>query len=94
MIVIKLEMWPHGDEHRKYDLGRAYVWNRGDVSDPNRANYGIAVARKSAIRSPYRDVVTGGKASRTGKVDDYPRLSYSVWRLIIRALTSCFPEEQ
>ena len=31
---------------------------------------------------------------REGAVLDYPRKSYNVWRLVIRALLSAFPEEK
>lgn len=30
---------------------------------------------------------------RLGEVQNYPRLAYNMWRLVIRALRSCFPEE-
>lgn len=92
MIVIKLEMWPGGDEARKYDLGRAFIWNDGRVADPRRGDYGVAIQRRGYTGS-WVDVVRGQKAQRRGEVKDYPRLAYPVWRLIIRALRSAFPEE-
>lgn len=50
----------------------------------------------SAHRAEHLRVAARGrpKAARTGHVGDYPRLSYNVWRLIIRALRSAFPEEK
>ncbi len=92
MIVVKLELWPLGDESRRRELGRTYVWNDGRSANPKRGDYGVAVARRGHA-GPWRDVVRGSKAQRRGAVTDYPRLSYSVWRLIIRALKSAFPEE-
>lgn len=93
MIVVKVEMWPGGSETRRWELGRTYIWNDGKSRDPHRGDYGVAVARKNAIEAPYPEIVTGRKSARTGVVRDYPRLSYNVWRLIIRALKSAFPEE-
>ena len=86
MIVIKLEMWPRGDESKKYPLGQAYVWNDGTVSDRSRGNYGVAVCRKVSTDRL--------KPLRRGEVSNYPRLSYNIWRLILRALMSAFPEER
>ena len=37
---------------------------------------------------------TKDKVQREGEVRDYPRQSYSVWRLVQRALRSAFPEEK
>lgn len=31
---------------------------------------------------------------RTGRVENFPRQSYSIWRLVFRALLSAFPEEK
>lgn len=92
MIVIKLEMWPGGDESEMYPLGRAYIDNISpDYSDPRRGDYRVRICRKGHYN--YMSV-SRGKYLRRGEVHDYPRLSYSVWRLIIRALRAAFPEER
>lgn len=92
MIVVKLEMWPKGNEEKKYDLGRMYIANTGGSVE--RGDYVAAVCRKGTTDVPEPVHRRGVKASRTGEVKDYPRISYNVWRLIIRAAKSCFPEEK
>jgi hypothetical protein len=85
VIVVKLEMWPFGDETKAYPLGRTYIWNTGS-GGTKIGNYAAAVCKKGSVDR--------SKPLRTGFVDEYPRLSYNVWRLIIRALKSAFPEEK
>jgi len=36
----------------------------------------------------------GAKPTRIGFVRNYPRRSYVVWRLVMRCLRACFPEEK
>lgn len=91
MIVIKLEMWPKGDESKAYTLGRTYLWNDG-TGGIKRRNYEVAVRRKG------QEVLRVGQhprdgALRQGTVRDYPAPSYNIWRLVIRALKDAFPEE-
>lgn len=84
MIVLKLEL--HSARTGKVtELGRTVIFNEGDSATPKRGNYGVAVCRKGS--TDWR------KPLRTGSVKDYPRLSYNVWRLVVRALRSAFPEE-
>lgn len=88
-------MWPLGDASRKYELGRTYIYNVGG----NRAHgdYQVRVCRKNAKKNydiAPRQIVEGGSGfARTGSVVNYPRKSYNVWRLVLRALRNCFPEE-
>jgi len=73
-------------------LGQMHIWNRGVGTDPALGNYGVAVCRKGCF-----DVKPGHippKPLREGDVRDYPRLSYNVWRLVMRSLKSAFPEEK
>jgi len=83
MIVIKIELWPLGFESRKKELGRMHIINKGSGS-LIRGDYGVKVMRRG----------TKDKVQRTGEVTSYPRESYSVWRLVMRALKSAFPEEK
>jgi hypothetical protein len=74
-------------------LGRMYIWNKGRESAKNnkagRYNYGVAVCRKGQHNHSFRKA----KMTRTGNVDNYPSEALNVWRLIVRALLSAFPEE-
>jgi hypothetical protein len=92
MIVVKLEMWPHGDETKKRELGRTYIFNDGTGS-VTRGNYEARVCRKNKFEVKTEDLRPGTGFARKGQVTNYPRMSYNVWRLILRALRSCFPEE-
>ncbi len=82
MIVIKIELWPMGFESRKRELGRMLIRNRGGTQ--KRGDYGVQVLRKGST----------SKALRECRVEDYPRESYNIWRLIYRALKGTFPEEK
>jgi hypothetical protein len=91
MIVLKLEMWPHGNEDKKYEIGRTYIYNSGGTN--KRGDYEARVCRKGKPDFKLDDLRSGKGFARRGSITDYPRLSYNVWRLIIRALKACFPEE-
>lgn len=92
MIVVKIEMWPGGDEEGAYELGRSYIRNRGDnPRHPHRGNYEIKVCRKGHTEFKGWSAI---KASRQGEVFNWPRLSYNIWRLVLRALMDAFPEER
>lgn len=67
-------------------LGVAFLSNDGKGTR-ERGNYDVRVMRKG-VESPL------GKATREGRVEDYPRLAYSVWRLVARGLHAAFPEER
>ena len=92
MIVVKLELWPRGDESKKSEIGRTYINNIGGSN--NIGNYKVRVMKKRQENVPPKEVFRNQKGIlRTSTVYNYPRLSYNVWRLIIRALKSSFPEE-
>lgn len=94
MIVVKLELWPGGDASRSHEIGRTYINNVGGAG--KRGDYDVRVMRKDygPDTVSMRNVFADGKGiARKGHVSNYPRLSYNVWRLIVRALLSAFPEE-
>jgi hypothetical protein len=100
MIVVKIEMWPSGNESHAREIGRTYIANVGGTAE--RGDYRVAVCRRNSIARPrelYADqnapahTAQYPKATRTARVEGYPRLSYNVWRLILRSLRACFPEE-
>lgn len=91
MIVVKTEMWPGGDESKKYDLGRTYIYNSG--GDNKKGDYQVRVCRKGDYAPSKEKIIDGKGCTRTGEVFKYPRLAYNMWRLVIRSLLSAFPEE-
>ena len=91
MIVVKIEL--HSAITGKVEeIGRTIIHNVGTTKDGKRGWYKVAVGRKKADTFNSAEVLMN--PIRTGEVDDYPRLSYNVWRLVIRSLLSAFPEER
>ena len=84
MIVVKIELWPGGSFEKRRPLGRMYITNSGRrVNETNgkRADYGVRLMRKSAAGY-------GAVPAREGIVLDHARNSYSIWKLVARALRS------
>lgn len=91
MLVVKIEVHSAIDG-RVEEIGRTYIANDG-TGTPARGNYNVAVCRRGNTGIP--ETIGGMEAAvRTGRVLDYHRNSYNVWRLISRALIAAFPEEQ
>lgn len=93
MIVVKIELWPFGNEARKSEIGRMYIANDGSGSAVD-GSYDVAVCRRGSTAVPKHINPEGPKATRTGRVCGYPRQAYNVWRLIARSVLASFPEEQ
>lgn len=75
MIVVKVEMWPHGDESRKYRLGEMRIANDGTGSQGTGS---------------YDAVMLGKRGRRLGrtpvKIAGFPRLRKDVWHLVALVL--------
>jgi hypothetical protein len=93
VIVVTIEMWPGGDKSRKHELGRTYVFNDA-AGTASRGNYEVRVCRKGSFDADPREIVEGTGFTRKGRVDNWPRKSYNIWRLVLRCLQSAFPEEK
>lgn len=96
MICVKIELWPHGDEERKSEIGRMFIANVGGTVE--RGEYVAAVCRRGTTEPPntFGGTPSGyyrGRATRTANVHRYPRLAYNVWRLVLRSLVNAFPED-
>lgn len=87
MIVVTIDLHSAVTLQKK-TLGKMVIANIGGSRE--RGEYDVWVARKGGT---VQEVLRGKKIARTGRVLDYPRLSYNVWRLVCRALKSAFPEE-
>lgn len=85
VLAIKIELWPHGSEEDAEEIGRMYIANDG-TGTLKRGNYDVEVCRRGTTKRPS----DGGTATRTGRVEDYPRQSYNVWELVKRALNNAF----
>jgi hypothetical protein len=93
MLVVKIELWRHGDPEQATEVGRMYIANEGSGT-ADLGNYEAVVCRRGTSKVPRPIAPNGPKATRSGRVDAYPRRSYNIWRLITRALLSAFPEER
>ena len=89
-VTIELESAITGEVTK---IGQMHIWNRGDSSETARGNYSVAVCKRGLFDVPRGQYPRVSDATRTETVLNYPRLSYNVWRLIVRALKSAFPEE-
>lgn len=83
MIVVKIEL--HSARTGSVTpLGRMVISNDGGSPNAARGDYTARVCRKGST-----DFM---KPLRTGHVKDWPRLSYNIWRLVLRSLQNAFPE--
>ena len=106
MIVVKIELWPSGSESAAREIGRTYIANVGGTA--RRGDYRAHTCRRGSTATSHEWLAGGAveppKSTRTAELDShlpragevrgYPRIAYNVWRLVIRALLACFPEER
>lgn len=83
MIIVKVELHS-AITGEVTEIGRAAICNAG-TGTAKRGDYSVHVCRRGS--TDWRNPI------RLGEVNNYPRLSYNVWRLIIRALKCVYPEE-
>jgi len=91
MIVVKIEMWPKGQRERAREIGRTFIYNDGGTDE--LGDYEVRVCRRGRLERTTQQIVDGEGFTRTGRIENYPRLAFNVWRLVLRALRSAFPEE-
>lgn len=90
MIVIKVEL--HSAITKKVTLlGTTIIHNIGVSTNGKLGDYEVKVGNKIS-KGDLKSIFTN--PLRIGSVKNYPRLSYNVWRLVIRSLLSAFPEEK
>lgn len=93
MLVLRLELWS-ARTNKRTELGRCYIALRDWTEDRKRGDYDVVVNKRGVMPVLQPMSPAGPKPWRQGEVKDYPRLSYNMWRLVIRALRSTFPEEK
>ena len=96
MIIVRIEL--HSARTGEIsEIGRMYICNDG-TGTQGRRNYDAYVCRRGQLVMPREAFATGNtdapRAQRTGRVNSFPSKSYNVWRLISRAVRSCFQEEK
>lgn len=87
MIVVKIELHPASGGRPKL-IGKALIVNDGTSTTPKRGNYNVFVGRRDDLGN------IRGNPARTGRIENFPRLSYNVWRLVLRSIRSAFLEER
>jgi len=92
VIVVKIELWS-AVTGKSSELGRMYIANDG-TGTSNNCDYDAVVCRRGSKDVPQPLAAAGPKPTRKARVENYPRLSYNVWRLVLRALRAAFPEEK
>lgn len=75
MLVIRIDLWPHGDATRCKTIATGRVINTG-TGTPSRGNYRIEL----------RDVL--GRLWKSGVVENFPRKRLLAWDLLACALYS------
>jgi hypothetical protein len=86
VILVRIELHS-ARTGRVEEIGRMIIANisgKGVGRFHKRADYKVMLLRRGLV----------DKVQREGVVRDYPRLSYSVWRLVFRALKSVLHEER
>lgn len=77
MIVVKVELWPYGEESAAVELERMTIANDG-TGTREIGNYNVQANRR-------------GKNVRKGRVCGEPRFKHSIWRLVARAVSVIAP---
>lgn len=81
MLVIKIEMWPQGDESQAREIGRAHISNDG-TGTPDRGHYDVKLLKSA-------EYATRPGTWKKGRVQNFPRQVLGPWDLLFRALRDC-----
>jgi len=76
MLVVKVELWPFGNEESKRTLGTMRISNDA-TGTTTRGNYNVRVFSRD------------GRETHKVRVENYPRKALSVWALVYQALVHC-----
>lgn len=74
MVVVKIELWPCGDESKRQSLGVMHIINEGSGSR-TEGNYDVVVFNKD-----------GSMVLKTAKIRGFPRAVLGGWDLLHWAL--------
>lgn len=72
MLVIKMELWPFGDETKAQEIARCNIANDA-TGDEDTGNYNIAL-------------FNGKRRWKRGRVERFPRRLLEGWDLLYRGL--------
>ena len=87
MIVIKVEMWPHGDASKAYPLGSAFIANEGRTPAEEFLHaFGEALGTSTRGNYKCRFMDRAGRLWKACRVTNFPRKKLLAWDLLYRAL--------
>lgn len=78
MLVVKIELWPRGDESKSVELHRGFITNDG-TGDSSNGNYKVKLNEKGN-----KDRLS--KGWKTGYVKGFKRKKLLAWDLLLMAL--------
>jgi hypothetical protein len=94
VIVVKIELHS-AITGGVTEIGRMLIGNVGGTVDQGEYDVKVLRRRDTPVScDPAFDDWDDASVTREGTVKRYPRLSHNVWRLVVRALLSAFPEEK
>jgi hypothetical protein len=71
MIVVKIELWPYGNEAKKTEIGKMSIINDGTGSK-SLGNYDVKVFKETNLNKIWRQI----------KLLNFPRKQFGIWELI------------
>jgi hypothetical protein len=86
MIVVKIELWPHGREVARTEIGRLYIANMGGDAEIGHYKCAAVEERELDRGVPWPIDMCNQVPCHTGSVTDYPRQKLKVFCLVERAL--------
>lgn len=92
MIVVKIELWPGGDNTRARTLQEGIIYNTG--GDHTTGEYEFKLSKVGGFKTPV-DLMRRGDVRnvlRTGEVKGFPRLRLYAHDLLFRVLRIAFGE--
>lgn len=84
MLVIRIELWPKGDESRAREIGRGLIANVGGTDQVG--DYEVRLLKSAEYAKSYDPRRPG--VWRRGTVAGFPRLRLGPWDLLLRALVA------
>ena len=91
MLIVTIQL-ANSSKKVTTTIGRLFIWNDG-TGDVLKANYQAVVRKPGCEELTVGDGLTGPGTARKGTVLNFPKQSMNIWRLVLRALKSCYPEE-
>lgn len=83
MLVIKIELWPFGEEEKSKEIARAFICNDGETSKKTRGIFGSYDAK--FMQS---DRYNPKKVWKKGRAENIHRTKRGVWDILYLCLKS------